>query len=458
MRPGALWLGSALLLSLSGAPLLADRRYRGFSLPARVVLAGACGAVLLSLAMTLFAMAGWRWRPLPLLVISLFAATALRFLLPMSPAPGSGLPSPRERWSAASAILSALAVAVALAGTLAGAAGSSDLLLFWGPKTVAFAGAGTIDADFLAAARNAHMHPYYPPLVTNLYSFGAIVAGRFPWGAAALTFPLALGALALALPSALRLSTLRPAAGAALAVSALALIGLEADVAGNADPPLLLFEILAVGLLLGPPGIETERQLLAGLLLAGASTTKVEGLVFTLTVVLVVLLRPAMRGFRGRALALLLGPTALALGVWFLLGLSRGFLRTYGEYGSLLDSDWRRVGAVAGELLRAFAADGWALPFLVPLAVLLWNWRDGVDPLPLLVSVALTLFLVATYLLPVGDPGPWIRWSAVRTFSPVAALLAIAGAGRRDGHANRRIVANPESAEIHHPSTKERGQ
>ena len=217
--------------------------------------------------------------------------------------------------------------------------------------------------------------------MTNLYAFGAILAGRFPWGASTLTFPIALALLALALPSALS-RNLRPASGAALAVSALALLGLEADVAGNADLPMVLFEILAVALLLGPPGNEADRQLLAGLLLAGASTAKVEGLVFTLTVVLVVLLRPGLRGSRVRSLALLIGPTALALGAWFLLGLSRGFLRTYGEYGSLLDSQWPRAGAVVGELFRAFAADGWALPFLVPLAVLLWSAREGVHPLP----------------------------------------------------------------------------
>jgi len=114
--------------------------------------------------------------------------------------------------------------------------------------------------------------------VTNLYALGTIVAGRFPWGAATLTFPLLLALLSLGLPGVLRRAAPRRLARAcsALLVSSLGFCGGAFDVAGNGEPFLWIFESLAIAVLVGSEAVRLERQLLAGLLLAGAATAKVE--------------------------------------------------------------------------------------------------------------------------------------------------------------------------------------
>ncbi|MGH9368572.1 MAG: hypothetical protein ACRD3M_12950, partial [Thermoanaerobaculia bacterium] len=78
MSAGALWLGSLLLLPLVGGPILQHAAYRFLGYPARVVLSGAAGAVLLSAVMTLASVAGLRWRLLPLVLTSLAIGVTLR--------------------------------------------------------------------------------------------------------------------------------------------------------------------------------------------------------------------------------------------------------------------------------------------------------------------------------------------------------------------------------------------
>jgi hypothetical protein len=304
------------------------------------------------------------------------------------------------------------------------------------------------------------MHPYYPPFVTNLFALSTTIAGSLPWDAATLTFPLLLAGLAVTLPSLLR-GAERPWAPApisAVIVSALALLGTEADVAGNADAFLWLFELVGIALLLAPRPIDAPRLLLAGLLLAGAATSKVEGLPFVLAAALFFL---AGRGIQGGAVkpgVLLLAPTALSLGAWFWLGLSRKVFDRYGEYGSLLDLRWERLGLVASQIARAFWSAGWALPFLVPIAVLLLG-PGGARRLPIAVAATLALFLTATYLSPVPDPRLWIEWSASRTFAPIAALLALSAAAPRErGHAKYTIESSSDMPEIQSPAAKDSGQ
>ena len=424
MSAGWVWLTAGAMLPLLGAPLLAHPAYRGHSIAARAVLAGAVGGVLLSFVMTLCAVAGLPWSFPALVLLAAALAAAARLALrgaaaarPRPAAPGS-----------LTVILCSAAVAVAFLATISGAAGSSDLLLFWGPKAQAFAQARTIDAAFLASPRASHMHAYYPPLVTNLYAAATILAGRFSWSAATLTFPFLLAALAIALPSLLSRAKRPVAAAAALVVASLALLGVEADIAGNADMPLIAFEVLGLALLLAPEPIGTPQLLLSGLLFAGAATAKVEGLPFVLTAVVLFGWGRRRQGGPGRASLLLLGPTAAALGGWFAFGAASGAFHSYGEYGSLLGIRWDRAGTVLREIGRALWANGFALAYVIPLAVLLAS-RSEARRLPLAVAAALTAFLVVTYMLPVGDPREWIRWSAARTLAPVACLMALAVTG-----------------------------
>jgi hypothetical protein len=419
------WLGGWLALPLLGAPLLSHPAYGRFSRVCRAVLSGAAGLAVLSFVQTVSALAGVAWRPLALLLLSAGICGALRAAAgrAAAAAPEEASLDPGRRLAL---LLSAAGVAIALLATLAGAAGSPDLLLFWGPKAQAFAAARSIDAGFLAGPRGATLHPYYPPLVTNLYALATMAAGSLPWRAAVLTFPLLLAALALALPSALRAAErpLAPAAVSAVVVCAIGLLGAEADVAGNADTMLLLFETLGLVLLLQPRPVEGPMLLLAGVLLAGAATSKVEGLPFVLAAVFFFLLNPGARRDLPGTLFRLLGPAALSLGAWFLFGLLRHAFTRYGEYGSLLDLRWDRFGLVLAQIGRTLWRRGFGLPYLVPAALILAS-RESPRRLPLAVGAGLTVFLTVTYMLPVAYPELWIEWSASRTFSPLIVLLSL---------------------------------
>ena len=262
MRPGHLWLASFLAYPLVGAPLLSARTFRVFGLPTRAVLSGGVGMVLVSWTMTLFALPGLRWGPPVLLVAAAFSA-ALRLLLLRR---GDEITAPRSEegpgagraigWIAWGLIW--VSLAAALAATVAGISTSTDLAFFWGPKAQQFAIARTI-ARFLSAPFLEYLHVFYPPLVTNVFALGAMAAGRFPWGAVTLTFPMLLGATAIGLAGILKTGSgpAPAAATTALVTSGISLIGVRAMVAGNADPFLLFFEILAVALLLVPAASST---------------------------------------------------------------------------------------------------------------------------------------------------------------------------------------------------------
>src|SRR5262249_41616614 len=291
LRAGFLWISSLLLVLLAGSPLVLLPDFSRLSLPARAALAAACGAVTLSFLMTLWALAGWSWS-IPVLVAAAFGVSLLlRSLFP------SSIISPpiRDRRTAMERVavgLLVLSVGVAFVATATGSASSVDLILFWGPKAQAFAASRTIDSGFLSDPSLKYLHTSYPPLETNLTAFASIAAGCFAWGAATLVFPILLALLAAALPSLLRLAT-PPAiamSAAALAVAGCGFLGDAFDIAGNGDMPLLFFETLAGALLIGTWALEKGGQLLAGLMLAGAASTKVEGLPFALGIGLLFLL------------------------------------------------------------------------------------------------------------------------------------------------------------------------
>jgi len=437
VRAGYLWLASLAIFPLVGAPLVKHPAFRWFGLACRVVLAGGVGVVLVSWTMTVFALAGVRWGPL-LVLVSVAVAFALRLALRGDP---GNVPSPRTRGEGqgegrssitevAALAITAISILATLAATLSGLSTSPDLLLFWGPKAQQFAAARTIDAAFLSAPFLEYLHVYYPPLVTNVFAFGAMIAGRFPWGAATLTFPVLLAATAVALTGILKTESDAPsaAATAALATSAIALLGIHAMVAGNAEPFLLFFEILAVALLLTPAAASKAGKLVAGLLLAGAAASKVEGLPFLLaTVSLFLLIERERRGSIPKTLLLLGGPTLILLGSWFGFGAARKLFYGYQGYGRFLDVRWDHLDEVITGFGRAFWKSGYALPFAVPLLVMLLTpGKTRRALLPIGIAVAITGFFSFTYLHGEADPGVWIGWSAARVFSPVAGLLTVA--------------------------------
>lgn len=435
---GALWLAALCLLPLCGLPLLSHAAFRGFSIPARIALSGAVGAVLLSAAMTGAVLVGARWNETALAVTAFLLAVGLRLLI-RGEAPGAPQAPPGgDRRSAVAHVLSAAAVACAALAAWTGSASSPDLVFFWGAKAQQFAAAKTIDVPFLENVFHRYMHVYYPPLVTNLYAFATMLAGRFAWTAAVLTFPLLLAALAAALPSLLggRLPRASAASFSGLAVAAIAYAGIETDVGGNGEMPLLLFETLAAALLVSPRAREAGVQLLAGLLLAGAVTAKVEGLPFAAAAVALFLALGVERGRRHAAAARLVLPPAVCLGAWFAFGATRRLFFGYAGEGRLLDLHAARIVSVVRLIAKALFAAGWGLPWLVPLAVLLAaaasvGLRRAVW-IPLGTAAALAGFFVFTYLHREEDPALWISWSAARIFIATAALLVIAAACARE--------------------------
>ena len=436
MSVGFVWLSVFLLLPLAGLPLLSHPAFRLFRPVARAILAGGAGAVLVSFSMTVFALLGMPWSIAGVLGSSLILSLILRWTI-RDASPGPTRERSPEALPIVAAVLAAVAVAAAFVATAAGAASSPDLIFFWGSKAQQFALAKTVDARFLSEPFLQYMHPYYPPLVTNLYALASMAAGRMSWTSAALLFPLLLAALALGLPGVLRTGWSRAASApiATLIVCALAYLGMEADIGGNGEMPLLFFETMAVAVLMSPAGAGAAGQLLAGLFLAGVATTKVEGLPLALAAAVLFLLvrrgqaRPAWRA------AIRLGlPAVLALGAWFAFGGSRHLFVGYSGEGALLDLHLEHWKTVLRSIAFALAETGHGLPYLIPLLCLLWlaPGRTRLSMIPIGVAAALTAFLLFTYMDRPGDPSVWISWSAARVFSPLAMLFALAAIGERD--------------------------
>ncbi len=436
MRAGYTFLLALAGCPLSGWPLLAHSGFRRLSLPCRAGLSCAAGAVLISGWMTVFALLGIAWRPVVLVLMAALVSYLLRFLLP-SEAAEKEAPARESRTGFAerlALVVMGVSVLAALAAAASTSATSPDLLLFWGPKAQAFAAARTVDAALLREPYLDYMHPSYPPLVTNLYAFASIVAGRFAWGAATLVFPLAVGVMALALPGMLRRAASPRIAWAcsALVVSAFGFLGNEFDVGGNGDPWLWVFEILAMATLVGDFAATRAGQLLTGLCLAGAATAKIEGLPFALAAAAFFLLLRSKELKLGPAAALLVLPSVVSLGAWFAFGATRRINYGYEESGRYLDLHWDHLPLILSKIGGVLWSAGWALPYLLPLAALIAAPRKSrLILLPLAVSAALAAFLVFIYLHPDTDPGMWIEWSAGRVFFPIAALLTIAGLCRR---------------------------
>jgi len=433
VRGGGLWLALTMLPAALGAPLLFHPTYGRYGFLGRAALSAGAGAVVLSLVMTAAALVPVPWGVAWLTAVSLVAASLLRSLL------GQEAEGPRPSGSGsravvvAAALVSAGAVGAALFATFAGATASTDLFHFWGPKAEAFASARSIDAEFLRAPWHDHLHPDYPPLVTNLFAFASLATGRLPWGTAPYTYPLVLAALALALPAILASDRPRaPAhAVAALAVTVAALLGNTFLIGGAGDIYLLFFSACAVGILSGPDAGRGSRQLLAGLLLAGAASAKVEGLVIAAAGAgLFLLFAPRHRSLR--AAVFLLCPTAVSVGVWFAYGWSRQLFRFYVGYGSFLKLYPEYLPLILRTIGSEFFLAAWALPFLVPLAVLLSARKSPRILLPAGLAFILTAFYLFTYLHARDLVRDWVTWSAGRIFTPVAVLLALAPLSRDD--------------------------
>lgn len=184
-----------------------------------------------------------------------------------------------------------------------------DFWAIWGLRARADFVARAIDAAFLTNPDVAYSHPDYPPLLSLVYSFTALVRGTWDDRWLGLIFV----ALAVALLLVLR-DELRRATGSDVfsAAATLALSGAACSPwVGLADGAIVTF--CTSGLLILARGVrEDDRRaiLLSGVLFGLGAMTKNEGLTFVVAAAIGLLV------VRPRRLAWLIGPAALLAAPW----------------------------------------------------------------------------------------------------------------------------------------------
>ena len=424
---GVLFLLAFAALPAVGFPFLTTLRVVPESRAARVAAAAVCGATMICAEMFLLTCLRIRWT-LPVLVApSAFMAvgnlkSSRSTRSPTRSAPRRAGAAPWV-WVAVAVLLAAITYAAATAR-----ATSADLMLFWGAKGEKFAQARAVDAAFLGDPEHLYLHPDYPPLWPSLFAFGTMAAGRFAWGASLFTLPFFAGIAALALYGFARPSLGVRTAGE-LAVVLLALLGfllIATGCAGNADPPLIAFEVTALSALIfagdRPPGLA-----IAGIALAAAVLTKIEGTVFAALVVVATLAR-VPRGSRRRVLGIVAAPPALALSAWVVFTRLHGLVDVYTfRSGSRLNL--AQLPLVLREIHR-FADYGVGYAPWFAVAALFVGGRIGKRALtPLAVAVGFAGFIGYMYLTTGSDPTLFIGWSSNRLLiTPLTCIFLAAAA------------------------------
>lgn len=434
---GMRFLAALLLLPALGwcvAPLLfwRERGWRG-----GLAVLSALGMVALTLTMLLQSWAGLPWTIVGLLAPFFLTAVLVRW---------RGEPRAPERHFAVlrSAIPPLLMVGLGLVLcaylSASARATSSDLLLFWGPKGQHFAQAAGLDPVYLTSRSQFVLRPDYPPLLPFLYAWGTFFAGRLSWEAAVLTLPLCVLLSALAYGSAARRAIPdRQAAERTMFLVLLLAFPLATSLcAGNGEPPLLFFEVLALSSLTFLPA-EPGSFLVASLGLAGAALTKVEGAAFA---GLVVLVYGGWRFLRTRSVrpALVLASLpAASLALWIAYARGHGMQDSYGGQpnGPFTLRFARTV--FKGILANADYHSAYA-PWIVVTVILIFGARRREWLAPALVAAGYFGFIVFCYLHG-GDMDPtlWISWTAPRLL--LTPLVCLFFAATAPGRESEEVVA-----------------
>jgi hypothetical protein len=407
----AMWLIGFAALPLFGLALWRLRDVAALDLPARIAVAFAGGAVMVSLLMYAYSVAGVPWTRVSIAVPLLALSIVLR---------PRGVNSERFRWSVASALILVIII-ITIYGIVTARETCGDLLYFWGPKAQAFHLAGRIDAQFLGWEHHYLMHPDYPPLLPLLYAWSSIVAHRFSWWGALLTMPLILLLTAFTLRGFARKTLGDERAGlVAMLTTALLAHGFAVGmVAGAADPMLVFFETLAIAALTFDDS--RDAHIIAAIALAGAVFTKVEGASFAV----IVIVAYAISRRRFRPLAMIAIPPLILLGSWLLFIRHHHLVDQYGRAGGQLHLE--NLGAVIGGVARQVKYEALYLPWIAVAApfAIARNWRRAA--LPLLAAAGTTASAIFFYLHQ-ADPSWWIASSAERVFLTPLMCLAVAGA------------------------------
>jgi hypothetical protein len=197
--------------------------------------------------------------------------------------------------------------------------------------------------------------------------------------------------------------------------------------AGNAEPPLLLYETVALAAVLANP---ERHRFLAAVALCGAVLSKTEG---ALGAALILLGLAASGGRRWppqrrKTLAVLALATASAAAGWLLLRLAFGLPLTDPIREPAFRLSFQHLGAILAAVPSGLAAGTRGLALLVPLAILAWTgarrWREAAPALTL--AGGLLAFLGFYYLHVVGDPARLIGWTLPRVSIPALSALILA--------------------------------
>jgi hypothetical protein len=406
-----------LVLPLAGLWVWRLKGVRELALDARIAIAGAAGALFTATIMAAMALAGLAWSRTRLVAALTFVVAGGVWAVTRAAGwrrRGTPAHQPPGRQRLAGVFIAILFV-ITLYGLLSARETSGDLLYFWGPKGVHFDRARTIDVDFLRSPHRFLMHRDYPPLLPLLFAWSNVLSSEFSWWAAVLLSGLCLAAIV-----ALVRACARDNLAALLAASILAWTFAKAQLAGGADPLLLLFEAIVVVALLVLRDARSQI-IVAAIGMGGAVVTKVEGASFAMAVILACFLdrRSVKR------IASIVLPAVVLLGGWLAFLVRANLVDTYLGPGTLTFRYWPEV--LKGTLAAA-SYDALWIPWIAPLVVVfLGDVRRARLPLSIAaLSIGATLYV---YLKSPFDPSVfWIPSSAPRVLLTPLVMLLVAAA------------------------------
>ena len=387
-----------LTLALIPLGLWARTFVRDLAWPGRIAIYFACGLWAVVVEMFVLSMLDIHWNAWMLVPLPLIATLLAR----------KHPPTTNNQKPTTILLVAATGLAILTSSVLAAMSTSGDYVYFWGVKGQRWGAAHILDWAFTTAPSH-YMHPDYPPLLPLYYAWTLLGGdGAFDWWGGILATPLFLLAGAIAMWALGRHARVAHIDGiVAIFVSLFALFYFRNQVAGNAEPPLHMFEATALAALIA------RKNWIAAIALSAVALTKVEGGVFVLIVCAV---REGTLRDRVKFAAL---PIA-TLAAWLIFGAAHGLTDTYVPKDDL---SILFLGETLAVFARELSLHLWYLPWIALIAIVVCGRVR--NAIPYLLACALFLaFLVAVYMR--AEPHTMI-WSAGRTLmTPLLMLIAAA--------------------------------
>jgi len=395
---GVRFIVMTLLVFVAGGWARVFRDVRALPWTAQAAVYFATGLVTLPVEMMVMTVVGVRWSVLALLALPVAGLLGCWVVerRALSPLNGSRRDESRRAESPPLHYVGLLALIVFASTVLSAAATSGDFVFFWGTKGQHFGQVRMLDAAFLRDPAHNVMHPDYPPLVPLYYAWTMLGSGELDWFGA-----MASAILFLALASAAVSGFVRDARFTALFASMFALLFIRNSVAGNAEPALLFFEVLALAALLA------KNDVVAAIALSGVALTKIEGGVFVLIVVALL--------WRRKLAAVPL----IVLALWLLFAKTNGLLDAYVP-NSELSSQY--VIPALLQLMREMSFGLWYAPWIAIALMMIGGRMRNAIPY-LIATLAFLGFMVVIY----ARAGAHMEWSAQRVLmTPLAIFFSAA--------------------------------